>query len=85
LIIFLFFIQNVTLPWVFFGHFIFALITLAIWNVENKMVLNEKKNKAMIVASSSKMSKLPDHLIMTINQSQIETVPLEKLLGVYID
>ena len=40
---FLVFIQNVTMPWVFFGHFIFALITLAIWNVENKMVLNEKK------------------------------------------
>jgi len=33
------------MPWVFFGHFIFALITLAIWNVENKMVLNEKKKQ----------------------------------------
>ena len=39
----------------------------------------------MIVSSSSKMSKLPDHLSITINQSQIETVPSEKLLAVYID
>ena len=31
------------------------------------------------------MSKLPDHLSITINESQIETVPSEKLLGVHID
>ena len=39
----------------------------------------------MIASSSSKMSKLPDHLSITINQSQIETVPSDKLLGVCID
>jgi len=58
---------------------------IVLWNAENRMVLNEKKTKAMIVTSSSKMSKLPDHLSININGSQIETVPSEKLLGVYID
>ena len=42
-----------------------------------------QKKEAM--TDSSKMSKLPDHPSITINESQIETVPSEKLLGVHID
>ena len=53
--------------------------SIALWNVENKMVLNKEKSKAMIVASSSKITKLPGHLSITINDSQLERVPSEKV------
>ena len=57
----------------------------ALWNAENKMVLMKKQTKVIIVAPLRKMSKLQDRLSITLKEPQIETVPSEKLSGVYID
>ena len=56
------------------------------WCLENKMKINEKKTKFMLVGSNQKLSKLHTRkLDLSINNFQLEHVESEKLLGVYID
>ena len=49
----------------------------------NKMVLNEKKTKAMFVASSRKLSELSS-IAIPVNGSLIEPVTHERLLGIHL-
>ena len=51
------------------------------WSEMNKMVLNEKKTKAMVVASSRKLSALSS----IDNGSLIEPVTHERVLGIHLD
>ena len=51
------------------------------WSEMNKMVLNEKKTKAMVVASSRKLSALSS----IVNGSLIEPVTHERVLGIHLD
>ena len=51
------------------------------WCVENKMIINEKKTKEMIINFAKKPSTIPDLLI---NDQVIERVSSTKLLGVTI-
>ena len=56
------------------------------WCLENKMKINEKKTKCMLVGSNQKLSKLHSReLNLSINNLQLEHVESEKLLGVHID
>ena len=55
------------------------------WSDMNKMVLNKKKTKAMVVASSRKLLNLPKELSINIHSSTLSSVTTEKLLGVHID
>jgi len=58
---------------------------ILLWNDENKMILNETKTKAMVIASKRKLSEIPEDLNITINESIIKTIKSEKLLGVVFD
>ena len=49
----------------------------------NKMVLNEKKTKAMFVASSRKLSELSS-IAIPVNGSLVEPVTHERLLGIHL-
>lgn len=55
------------------------------WNDTNKMVINEKKTKAMIIASSRKLFEFPVDIALTVNGSPIDIVSNESLLGVHLD
>ena len=55
------------------------------WSAMNKMVLNEKKTKTMLTASSQKLSTHQENSCVTLNGSSIDAVTSEKLLGVYFD
>ena len=51
----------------------------------NKMVLNEKKTKAMVIASSQKLPTRQEKICVTLNGFSIDALTSEKLLGVYFD
>ena len=55
------------------------------WSAMNKMVLNEKKTKTMVIASSQKLSTLQENICVTLNGSSIDIFTSEKLLGVYFN
>ena len=54
------------------------------WSEMNKMVLNEKKTKAMTVASSRKLSEI-SNIAIPVNGSLIEPVTHEPVLGIHLD
>lgn len=54
----------------------------------NKTVLNKKKKKAKVTASSQKLSTLQENICVTLSGSSIDAVSgssVEKLLGIYFD
>ena len=56
------------------------------WCIQNRLVINEKKTKTMIICSFQKRRTLPHHnLNLQINGINIANVDSDKILGVYLD
>lgn len=55
------------------------------WCTENKMVLNTEKTKVMLLATKQKLRNAPPALQVEVQNTLIETVSEDKVLGVIID
>ncbi len=56
------------------------------WCFPNKMVLNIKKTKAMLITTYQKLQKqLVKNINITVNNQALESVTSEKLLGIVVD
>ena len=53
--------------------------------IENRMVINQDKTKAMLVTSRQRRSRIDDSMKISCNYLQLSTVPSKKVLGVQID
>ena len=55
------------------------------WCKQNRMVINPSKTKCMIIGSSQRLSRSHDKFLVCIDNTPIECVENDKLLGVHID
>jgi hypothetical protein len=55
------------------------------WLRENKLTLNNEKNKFMLIASKRKLNQIPNNLQILVNNSLIQQVKQKEVLGVIID
>ena len=62
-----------------------AIKDLARWCKLNGMTINTEKNKAMLVSTRQRRSRINDDLNLSLNNIQLLTVSNEKVLGVQID
>lgn len=62
-----------------------AMSDLSQWCIENGMVINQDKTKAMLITTRQRRSRIDDSLKILCNNLQLSTVTSEKVLGVQID
>ena len=55
------------------------------WAASNKLPINERKTKAILIAGKRLPSKINYEMALTINGTELELVPSVKLLGLEID
>jgi hypothetical protein len=55
------------------------------WLRAKKLTLNNEKNKIMLIASKRKLNQIPNNLQILINNSLIQQVKQNEVLGVIID
>ena len=56
------------------------------WCTENRMVINEKKTKCMLIGSRQRLARLPDPTLnIQINGQLIDNINDDKLLGMRVD
>ena len=55
------------------------------WLEANKLILNTKKTKSMLIASKRKLNLIPEGLQILINDTLIEQVKQKEVLGIIID
>ena len=67
------------LPVVFGCHFTFSIIA------ENCMVINENKSKCLLICTSQRVAKVKHNLSVHVNDTTLENVESDKLLGLHID
>ena len=63
-----------------------AMSEIHLWTIENKLILNAKKTKVMLLGSRQRLNTLQDKdLKVKINDTELECVTHSKCLGVIID
>jgi hypothetical protein len=61
------------------------LRNLSKWLEANKLTLNTKKTKSMLIASKRKLNVIPEGLQILINDTLIEQVKQKEVLGIIND
>ena len=61
------------------------LRNLSKWLAANKLTLNTRKTKSMLIASKRKLNLIPEGLQILINDTLIEQVKQKDVLGIIID
>ena len=54
------------------------------WATANKLPLNEKKTKVLTICDKRLSNRIPNDIIVSVNESQLENVQCAKLLGLEI-
>ena len=61
------------------------IVNVQNWCAENCMVINENKSKCLLIGTSQGFAKVKHNLSVHVNDTTLENVESDKLLGVHID